>query len=107
MGYTVTTVSYDKIKLNETNLVASVLQNISILLRTKKGTCPLYRQFGISDRYLDRPTNAAPPILYAEIKEAVEEYEPRARVENISFAIDPARPGVLIPSVEVTIIAET
>lgn len=104
MAYVVSANDFSKIRLNETDIVTSVLQNIALLLRTKRGTCAMYRQFGIRGDVLDRPVNAAPPILYADIKESIEEFEPRAEVVSIDFRIDPSSPGKLIPRVEVRII---
>ena len=48
----------------------------------------------------------AMPMMYSEVKEAVEEYEPRAEVVNVTFAADRNAPGRLIPTVEVNIINE-
>lgn len=45
-------------------------------------------------------------MMYSEVKEAVEEYEPRAEVVNVTFAADRNAPGRLIPTVEVNIINE-
>lgn len=92
-----------RIRLGEKNLVRSILQNVAIILRTRYGTCPMYRGFGLPQNYLDKPIPAAKSLLYAEIKEAVEEYEPRCSVTNISFSGDPASPNGLIPRVEVEI----
>lgn len=104
MGYVVKSTDFSKISLNEPDRVTSILQNVAILLRTKRGTCPLYRQFGLDQSYLDRPINAAPPILYAEIKEGIEEFEPRVEVIRIDFGVDKSTPGKLIPTVEVEIL---
>lgn len=106
MSYRVTTQDIGSITLNETDTVRSVLQNISIILRTRLGTVPLYRQFGTNYDFLDKPLNAASPMIYAEIKEAIEEFEPRAEVLSIRFIIHPDKPGVLIPEVEVMITDE-
>lgn len=103
MSYRVTVHDIGKIVLNETDTVKSVLQNISVILRTRLGTVPLYRQFGTNYDFLDKPVNVASPIIYADIKEAIEEFEPRAEVVSTRFKIHPERPGVLIPEVEVNI----
>lgn len=95
-----------KISLNETDTVKSILQNVAIILRTRQGTVPLYRQFGVSMGYLDKPTPVAAPLYHSQIKEAIEEFEPRVEVVNISFTTDPTTPGVLLPTVEVNIINE-
>ena len=53
-----------------------------------------------------KPLPVAMPMMYSEVKEAVEEYEPRAEVVNVTFAADRNAPGRLIPTVEVNIINE-
>lgn len=101
MTYTVT--AGVALTLNETNVVASVLQNVAIILATRRGSCPMYRDFGISMDFLDRPMPVAKTLAFAEIKEAIEAYEPRATVVNVTFLEDASTPGLLIPTVEVSI----
>lgn len=50
-----------------------------------------------------KPIPAAQSILISEVLEAIEEFEPRAEVENVTFELG-ERPGTLIPIVEVKII---
>ena len=100
MSYKVTASDIGAVQLNETDTVRSVLQNIAIILSTRQGTCPLYRGFGLPQKFVDMP------MMYSEVKEAVEEYEPRAEVVNVTFAADRNAPGRLIPTVEVNIINE-
>ena len=45
-------------------------------------------------------------MMIAGVREAIEVWEPRATVSDISFAEDPLEPGRLIPTVEVEIVAE-
>ena len=99
MSYIVTT--ENKIILNEDDRVASILQNVSIIVSTPKGTVPLDREFGISNTFLDKPLPVARVLAISEIREAIERYEPRARVLNISF--EHSESGRLIPKVEVEI----
>lgn len=106
MAYVISSMDLRKITLNETDRIRSVLQNVSIILRTKKYTVPLYRQFGLSARLVDRPMGIVMPMLFAEIREAIEEYEPRAEVVDIRFDADAAQPGTLYPVVEVNILDE-
>lgn len=101
MTYTVTAGS--ALILNETDIVASVLQNVGIILATRRGSCPLYWDFGIPIDFLDRPIPVAKTLAYAEIKEAIEAYEPRATVVGVTFSEDANTPGLLIPTVEVSI----
>ena len=104
MGYKITTSKIGPISLNETDPVKSILQNVSIILRTIKGTCPMYRGFGIDASAIDRPIPAAKVLLLSQIREAVEEYEPRVRVKSVDFDTREEMQGVLIPIVEVEII---
>lgn len=90
------------LRLNETDRIRSVLQNVSIILSTWKGTVPMYREFGISSEYMHKPLPVAEVILRAQIREAIEKYEPRAMVESIGFTQQ--GDGQLIPTVEVTIL---
>ncbi len=96
------TVDLSALTLHETDTVKSVLQNISIILRTRKGTVPMYRDFGIPHTFLDKPIPLVAPILYAEIYEAIEKYEPRAKVLRVDFT-DSGQTGKMIPTVEVEI----
>lgn len=103
MRYTVTATDLTEIRFNETDTVSSVLQNIAIILRSRRGTVPLYRQFGLAQSFLDRPAPVARALIYREIKDAIDEFEPRAEVVDITFAEDRDTPGRLIPTVEVEI----
>lgn len=92
-----------QLTFGETDTVRSVLQNVAIILRTRQGTCPMYREFGLPQEYLDKPVPVARSLMFSEIKEAVEEFEPRCSVVDITFAADASTPGGLIPTVEVEI----
>lgn len=105
MGYKVTP-DLSHISLNEQDTLTSILQNVAIILSTVKGTCPLYRQFGISAEYVDKPIPVAQVVMYADIKEAIEEYEPRVEVTGIDFAVSASEPGKLIPTVTVEVIGD-
>ena len=86
-------------------LIEEVLQNVAMIISTIRYTAPLFREFGISATFLDKPTPAAESILIAEIFDAVEAYEPRAEIINVSFERDKMT-GKLVPSLEVSINAE-
>ncbi len=103
MSYFVSTKNMEGITLNETDTVKSVLQNIKIILMTRQFSVPLYRNFGLPMQFLDRPMAAARPLLIAEIKDAISEYEPRATVLNITLDADLNAPGKLNATVEVEI----
>ena len=106
MSYQISATDLGNIRLNESETVNSVLQNIALILATPKGSVPFYRDFGISNEFLDKPMPVAKLMIIGEVREAIEDWEPRATVSDISFAEDPLEPGKLIPTVEVEIIVE-
>lgn len=105
MQYTVSSVDLNKIHLGENVEINAILQNIAIILATPKGTVPMYRDFGLDWTCLDKPTPVAKVRMISRVREAIEQWEPRATVLNVSFLEDAANPGVLIPTVEVEIVA--
>lgn len=105
MIYKVSAADLKTLQLNDQNPIASVLQNVAIILATPKGSVPMYRDFGLPQDFVDRSAAVAKPMICATVKEAIETYEPRAQVLNVSFSEDHA-PGQLIPIVEVEIINE-
>ncbi|GHU42166.1 hypothetical protein FACS1894111_05630 [Clostridia bacterium] len=102
MAYTVTGKLGTEIKLVPETVIEEVLQNVEMIVSTIKNTAPLYRDFGLSARFLDKPTPVAEAILIAELFEAIEEYEPRAEVINATFERD-ERTGKITPRLEVKI----
>lgn len=69
-------------------LQREIERNINTILSTPKGTCPLYRDFGIDMDTLDIPTAAAQNMLTVAIIDAIEEWEPRAIVKDVSVEAD-------------------
>ena len=106
MRYTVSATDLSAIRLNESEIINSVLQNIAVILATPKGNVPLYREFGLENSFLDKPMPVAKVLMIAAVREAVEHWEPQATVVNVSFTEDAAQPGRLIPTVEVEIKSE-
>lgn len=103
MSYKVTAADLRGIRLNESDTVSSILQNIAILIATRQGSVPLQRDFGPPMNFLDKPMHIAQPLIVAEIREAIETFEPRAEFVNVTFDVDADDPGKLIPTVEVEI----
>lgn len=103
MSYTITPDGLGALQLNETDPVRSVVQNVAIILSTFIGTVPLYREFGITSQYIDKPTSIVKPMLHAEIREKIAKYEPRAEVVSVTFE---ERVDGLTPIVEVNILNE-
>lgn len=103
MSYTVSATDLTSIRWGEEETVQSVLQNIAVILSTMRGSVPLYRDFGLTMEFLDKPVPVAKVMMISEVREAIERWEPRATVTSVTFSEDPAQPGVLIPTVEVEI----
>ena len=105
MSYQVSATDLEDIRLNELETVNAVLQNIALILATPKGSVPFYRDFGISNEFLDKPMPVAKVMMISEVREAIETWEPRAKVIDIGFSEDVLEPGKLVPVVEVEISA--
>ena len=106
MSYYVRATDLTNIRFDDMDPVSSVLQNIAVLLSTIKGTVPQYRDFGLTATFLDKPMPIAKMMMIAEVREAIEKWEPRARYVSIDFSEDITRPGTLWPAVEVEIIGD-
>ncbi len=96
---------YTVIKDKKINLkakgVARILQNCSNILSTIQGEVILQRGLGIDPNAIDSPLNKTQNIL--NIKEQFKKYEPRVKVEKITYIKDHLN-GRLNPIVEVSII---
>lgn len=79
-----------------------ILQNVRTILNTRLGTVPLARTFGISWEHVDKPLPVAKSIMQGVVIDAVEEFEPRVKVESVTFDGDGAD-GILRPSVVISI----
>jgi phage baseplate assembly protein W len=102
MAYTVTGEQVGAINFAPKTLAEEVLQNISMILSTPQYTVPLDRRFGLSPRFLDKPLAVAQALIVSEVLDAVERYEPRAEILNVSFE-ESELAGRLLPAVEVKI----
>lgn len=82
-----------------------ILQNVRTILSTRIGSVPLHRDFGISWEHLDKPYPVAKQLMMVEVIEAIERFEPRAKVESVEFdeTIEDAMEGLLKPRVVVVI----
>lgn len=106
MNYTVNAVNLSAVRLLENETAASVLQNIALILKTPKGSVPMYREFGLSQTFLDKPMPVAKVMMISALKEAIERWEPRAEFVGATFSANASNPGELDPTVEVKIIGE-
>lgn len=91
------------IRLNEQDTVSSVLHNVALILATPKGTIPMYRDFGLDREFLDMPIPEAEVRMIAPIREAVQEWEPRATVKDVFFTKSGDGSGRLLAHVEIEI----
>lgn len=85
----------------ENDTVQSVIQNIALLLNTKRGTVPMYRNFGLPMEFIDKPIDVAETMATVEISDALEEFEPRATLNDL--IITKAADGKMAIIVEVVI----
>lgn len=79
-----------------------IMQNVKTILTTAKGEARLDRDFGLDVSMLDNPTPHAISQLTRQIVEAIETYEPRAKVLNVTFDGN-GEEGELLPTVQVVI----
>ena len=103
MKYTVTLSGVvDFAPANET---AEILQNVRTILITLIGSVPLSRIFGIDWEHIDSPYPVARALMQSAVIEAIESYEPRARVESVTFdeTVADSMDGILSPRVIISI----
>lgn len=101
MAYKVSAAELSDEILNESDYVRSVLQNVSNILKTRQGTVPFFREFGLPMEFIDQPIPIAAPTLIIEVREALLRFEPRAELVDVSFTSN--EHGQLLPVVEVEI----
>ena len=104
MAYRVSAAELANETLNESDYVRGVLQNVSNILKTRQGTVPFFREFGLPMDFVDQPLPVAVPTLIIEVREALMKFEPRAELVDVSFTAN--EHGQLFPVVEVEIINE-
>ena len=78
----------NNINLFETDEKAEIKRNVAFILSTYKYSCPMYRNFGLAARFIDKPNSRAESIARDEIEQALKEYEPRAEIDEISFTYE-------------------
>jgi phage baseplate assembly protein W len=75
-----------------------IIQNVRTLFATPIGTVPFDREFGIDVSFLDLPIVQAKAKLAMEYVKKIRKYEPRAKIEKVTFT-DDALNGSLTPKV--------
>lgn len=85
-----------------------ILQNVRTILSTVKGTVPLDRGLGVDRKILDLPISVAQAKISAAVVKAVNEQEPRVRVQKIFYEQSDAESldGKLLPTVDVELVEE-
>ena len=96
------TMEHSEIVLFPENVLIEIIQNIKTILTTLQGTVPLDRDFGIDSSVIDKPVTIVKPLIIKEIKEAIEKYEPRAKLISVDWK-GIREEGKLVPIVKVAI----
>jgi phage baseplate assembly protein W len=85
-----------------TSGIQEVMQNVKLIIMTRKGTQPLDRDFGISFDFLDSPMPMVQVKVEQEIFMALRKYEPRAVLKQITWNSDPIS-GSVKPNVSIQV----
>ena len=78
-----------------------ILQNIYCILTTVKGSVPHLRDYGLDSSYLHQPIPIAKASYAAAVADAIDLYEPRVKVQSVTFETDADAPEHLYPVLEV------
>lgn len=85
MAYILDFENEDDFSLIPTTTTEEVLQNIRFIVKTRKGSLPLFRDFGVDWEFLDRPIAEARLLAIPEIISEIQAREPRAEIIDISY----------------------
>ena len=104
MEYTLTA-DAGAISFAPSSVLEEVLQNVRLILATRRGSVPLDRAFGVSWDFIDDPLPVARAKFLAEAAEAIGKYEPRAKLLGVDWGRDAsaALDGILKPSVRISV----
>lgn len=100
MRIRVTTTELENLKLEPIDEATEIGQNVTALAVTPKGTVPLDRNMGLSMKYIDRPMRIAASMFEAELITAVDDYESRVQVTDVTTEMEEIT-GRMVPVVEV------
>lgn len=93
-----------EISINQAGKTADeVRRNLALLYSSREGEAALDRDFGLSQAWIDYPTETAKQLLTAEIITKTRQYEPRAEVADIQFGV---ADGNLVAKVVIDIVAD-
>lgn len=100
MNFTIHNDRAPEYALCENDEQKSILQNVFLLINTRRGTLPMYRDFGLPMEFIGKPTSVAATIATKEILEALELFESRASLASVESAYDSAGRLILVLEVE-------
>ena len=63
----------------------------------------MYRKFGLRQDFMDKPIPVAQTMMISEVREKMEEFEPRASFVDLSFEYTENQPGNMVVVLEVEI----
>ena len=83
-----------------------IIQNVKTILTTVQGEVPLDRKLGVDANILDLPISIAQAKITAAIVKAINEFEPRARVKQVTFknSLTETADGILRPVIDIELI---
>lgn len=84
--------------VHERGLREDILNKVSFLLSCIKGTIPMNREIGLDPDIISSPAYVAQNLYTISAIELIDEFEPRASVEEVSF-VESGGAGNLIPKV--------
>lgn len=70
------------------SLYEEILQNVRTIVTTYKGSVPMDRAFGVSEKLIDTTLSYARAKLSGEIVQAIHEFESRVKVKRIDINAD-------------------
>lgn len=86
--------------------VEEVLQNVAFILSTPLMSCPLDRAFGW-EAGIDDPIHLRKARYTYQVTDAIQKFEPRVIVENVTFEDSDVLNGKLRPKVRVSVDGES
>ena len=91
------------IRLGVTDKTEAALQGVALVLGTRVGTVPQFRDFSIPWDFQDRPVQVGKAIMFSKVREAIMEFVPEAELLGLTFVDDPDDPAHTYPVAEVEI----
>lgn len=103
MRYIDVTANLAEVDFSPMTLEKEVIQNVKMILSTPIYSVPLDRAFGTILDAVDAPMPVAKAKISANIVQAIQKFEPRAKVTNVSFSGDEIS-GIMRPKVRIELV---